>query len=68
MVSAGFRLTDEEIASASQRLQHESPHVILRWAVEVFHPKLMMATAFGAEGCCIIHMLAEIEPSVRVIN
>jgi phosphoadenosine phosphosulfate reductase len=42
--------------------------VILRWAVETFHPKLMMATAFGAEGCCIIHMLAEIEPAVRVIN
>ena len=27
-----------------------------------------MATAFGAEGCCLIHMLAEIEPAVRVIN
>src|SRR5262249_19940345 len=29
---------------------------------------LTMATAFGAEGCCIIHMLAEIEPSVRIFN
>jgi phosphoadenosine phosphosulfate reductase len=27
-----------------------------------------MATAFGAEGCCILHMLAEIEPAVRVFN
>ena len=27
-----------------------------------------MATAFGAEGCCIIHMLAEIEPAVTIIN
>lgn len=27
-----------------------------------------MATAFGAEGCCIIHMLAEIEPRVHVFN
>ena len=26
------------------------------------------ATAFGAEGCCILHMLAEIDPTVRVIN
>jgi phosphoadenosine phosphosulfate reductase len=68
MVAAGFRLSDAEIAAASQSLQQESPQVILRWAVETFHPKLMMATAFGAEGCCIIHMLAEIEPSVRVIN
>ena len=68
MVAAGFRLSDEEILAASQQLQNESPQVILRWAVETFHPKLMMATAFGAEGCCIIHMLAEIEPAVRVIN
>lgn len=27
-----------------------------------------MATAFGVEGCCILHMLAEIEPGVRVFN
>jgi phosphoadenosine phosphosulfate reductase len=27
-----------------------------------------MATAFGAEGCCILHMLAEIEPRVTVLN
>jgi phosphoadenosine phosphosulfate reductase len=42
--------------------------MLLKWAVDRFHPKLMMATAFGAEGCCILHMLAEIEPGVRVIN
>ena len=33
-----------------------------------FHPRLLMATAFGAEGCCVIHMLAEIEPRVTFIN
>jgi phosphoadenosine phosphosulfate reductase len=27
-----------------------------------------MATAFGAEGCCLIHMIAEIEPTVRTFN
>ncbi len=27
-----------------------------------------MATAFGPEGCVILHMLAEIDPSVRVFN
>jgi phosphoadenosine phosphosulfate reductase len=27
-----------------------------------------MATAFGAEGCCLIHLLAEIEPRVRIFN
>src|SRR4051794_38475078 len=60
--------TPEEIAEASARLQDESPQAILRWAVETFHPRLTMATAFGAEGCCILHMLAEIERGVRVFN
>jgi phosphoadenosine phosphosulfate reductase len=36
--------------------------------VDTFYPRLTMATAFGAEGCSILHMLAEIEPRVRVFN
>jgi phosphoadenosine phosphosulfate reductase len=58
----------EQIAAANQHLDQQSPQKILRWAVEQFYPKLTMATAFGAEGCCIIHMLAEIEPRVRIFN
>src|SRR5688572_17123853 len=61
-------LTPEQIAEASARLEGQPPEVILRWAVDTFFPRLTMATAFGAEGCCIIHMLAEIEPRVHVFN
>ena len=60
--------SDEWIAAASDKLAQATPQEILRWAVRVFHPRLTMATAFGAEGCCIIHMLAEIEPRVRIFN
>jgi phosphoadenosine phosphosulfate reductase len=58
----------EEIAAASRELAEQTPQAILRWAVRRFHPRLTMATAFGAEGCCLIHMLAEIEPGVRIFN
>src|SRR5262249_10390895 len=58
----------DQIADASSRLKDQTPQTILRWAVDTFHPRLTMATAFGAEGCCIIHMLAEIEPKVRIFN
>src|SRR3954447_4190424 len=60
--------TDSELAVANAALQNESPQQVLRWAVDTFHPRLTMATAFGAEGCCILHMLAEIEPAVHVFN
>jgi phosphoadenosine phosphosulfate reductase len=57
-----------EIAAINNTLRTLTPQDILRWAVSEFHPRLTMATAFGAEGCCLIHMLAEIEPGVRVFN
>ena len=60
--------TAAELVEANERLLHATPWDVLRWAVERFHPRLMMATAFGAEGCCILHMLAEIQPATAVIN
>jgi phosphoadenosine phosphosulfate reductase len=57
-----------EIADANRRLEGAGPFEVLRWAVDRFHPRLTMATAFGAEGCCILHMLADIQPAVTVIN
>jgi phosphoadenosine phosphosulfate reductase len=60
--------TRELIPGANDALEGKSPQAILRWAVAEFHPRLTMATAFGAEGCCIIHMLADIEPNVRIFN
>ncbi len=62
------RISDQEIAAANEQLRDASPQTILRWAVLQFQPKLMMATAFGAEGCCILHMLAGIDPTVHVMN
>src|SRR5262245_8079957 len=60
--------SDDEIADANLLSDGRSPCEVMTWAVRRFHPKLMMATAFGPEGCCILHMLSEIERSVRVIN
>ena len=61
-------LPSVDLAEANAKLADAKPREILRWAVEAFSPKLTMATAFGPEGCAIIHMLAEIEPRVRVFN
>lgn len=60
--------TPAEIAEANTQLAGATPQEILLWAARRFHPRLLMATAFGAEGCCVIHMLAEIEPGVTFIN
>jgi phosphoadenosine phosphosulfate reductase len=58
----------DKIRAANRLLEGATPEEILRWAVKRFHPHLTMATAFGAEGCCLLHLLAGIEPGVRVFN
>ena len=60
--------SQEQIVKAAQVLAGEGPQNILDWAAETFGSRLTMATAFGAEGCCLIHMLAEIAPDVRIFN
>ena len=57
-----------DLASHSARLETATPMQILEWAVERYHPKLTMATAFGPEGCTILYMLAKINPEVHVFN
>jgi phosphoadenosine phosphosulfate reductase len=58
----------EEWTDVNLKLMGSTPRAILEWAVERFQPRLTMATAFGAEGCVLIHLLAEIDPKVRVFN
>lgn len=43
----------------SASLENKTPQEILTWAVSAYRPRLAMATAFGAEGCVLIAMLAE---------
>jgi phosphoadenosine phosphosulfate reductase len=66
--AATLGLEQVDWAEANQRLESAPPWEILSWAVDRFFPKLTMATAFGPEGCAILHMLADIEPRVRVFN
>jgi phosphoadenosine phosphosulfate reductase len=56
------------LAAESVKLETASPREIIAWGVKHYFPKLTMATAFGPEGCIIIHYLAQIEPRTPVFN
>lgn len=58
----------EELAEINARLADATPREIIRWGVERYGSRLTMATAFGAEGCILLHLLAEVEPRIRVFN
>jgi phosphoadenosine phosphosulfate reductase len=66
--SALITTASEEWTDVNARLMESTPQAILEWAVARFRPRLTMATAFGAEGCLLIHLLAEIDAKVRVFN
>ncbi len=58
----------EELARASRALESAEPIEIVRWAAERYGDQLTMATAFGPEGCLIIHWLAAVAPRTYVFN
>ncbi len=57
-----------DLARCSTELETATPQEILQWTVKRYAPKFTMATAFGPEGMCIIHMLAEFAPETPVFN
>ncbi len=58
----------EELAHWSSVLEPATPEEILTWAVDKYGVKFSMATAFGPEGMCLIHMLASIAPQTPIFN
>ena len=58
----------EDLAHANRSLEALEPSQIIAWAVERYGQRLTMATAFGPEGCLIIHWLATIAPKTFVFN
>ena len=58
----------DDLARQSASLESAEPHEIIRFAVERYGNKLTMATAFGPEGCAIIHWLASIAPQTYIFN
>lgn len=58
----------EDLARASRELETASPPEIIRWAADRFGARLTMATAFGPEGCLILHWIAAVAPGTHVFN
>jgi phosphoadenosine phosphosulfate reductase len=57
---------DSRIAEIAKVLEHASPEAVLRWALQRFGKGVALATGFGAEGCVLVHMLANIDADARV--
>jgi phosphoadenosine phosphosulfate reductase len=61
-------LAPDEIRGLNERFESALPHEILRWALEDSgFDRIAIASAFQAEGTCVMHMASLIRPDVPVL-
>jgi phosphoadenosine phosphosulfate reductase len=60
------KFSAEKINQLNEDLK--TPQQILKWAIENLHPKLGMASSFGAEDVAVIDMMMKINPKARIFT
>lgn len=64
----GTLLSDEELRDLNRSFEHAHPREVLTWALERSGlERIAIASAFQAEGTCVMHMAAQIRPDVPVL-
>src|SRR5882724_6735163 len=61
----GAELSDSELAQIAECFEQETPRTIIEWAVDLFHPKLCVASSMT--DAVVIDMAVEVEPSIEVV-
>ena len=61
-------LTDEHVAGLNARFETEGPEAALEWALrDAGIERIAMASAFQADGVCVMHMASRIRPGLPVL-
>jgi len=60
------KFTGEQIQQLNAKLK--TPQEVLRWALDNLHPRIAVASSFGAEDVVIIDMISNINPKARVFT
>jgi phosphoadenosine phosphosulfate reductase len=66
-MSVNTSVSFDELPALSASFEAAEPAAILRWAMLAFGERLTMATAFGAEGCALIAMMARLRDETGVM-
>ena len=65
---AGLKWNQKGIDLIVQSFEGKEPQEVLRWALKEFHPRVALASSFGAEDMVLIDMMCKINPAVRVFT
>src|SRR5215469_5954539 len=62
------RYTVSEVDELNRALEGRGPVEVLKWGLKTFGDRIAICSAFGPEGMVLLHMLAQIDTSVRVFT
>ncbi len=60
--------TGEQVGEINARFADAGPEDVLAWALDRFHPRIALASSFGAEDVVLIDMLWRLNPAARVVT
>jgi len=60
------KFTAQQIQQLNQELK--TPQEVLKWSLDNLHPKVAMASSFGAEDVVVIDMIMKINPKARIFT
>lgn len=57
-----------DVKRLNEEFEDKSPQQVLEWALSKFHPKIALASSFGAEDIVLIDMVKKINPKARIFT
>ncbi len=60
------KFTAEQVQQLNANL--ETPQEVLKWSLDNLHPRIAMASSFGAEDVVVIDMMMKINPKARIFT
>ncbi len=60
------KFTSGQIQQANEKLK--TPYDVLKWALDTLHPRIAMASSFGAEDVVVIDMIMKINPKAKIFT
>ncbi|WP_269540369.1 phosphoadenylyl-sulfate reductase [Cerasicoccus fimbriatus] len=57
----------EDLQAINQRLENDSAHARIKWALETFGERLVMSTSFGVQSAALLHLANTVAPGLPVI-
>ncbi|MBI2082050.1 MAG: phosphoadenylyl-sulfate reductase [Deltaproteobacteria bacterium] len=56
------------VAEKAQEMEEKSAEEVLKWALQTYHPRIALASSFGAEDVVLIDIMVKINPKARIFT